>query len=229
MGDAAAAVQPARAVDLRQAEDELVGYFTGAIGVRAQNYDAFGTGDGGSFDPDGAFVDRLPSQRAAIAHCDRVTATLAQLDGWNRWILRRLYEPRRWCADLLASALNGAGVPYNLSGVASLTERAQRLAERQHATGGAPADTDREILSLLETEAVRLLKKADEDARTGKKGAHTGLTIIEIVRAQSETMRTDALTSYEVFRRIRVGGAKKAKKARGDDAAYARILAGLGK
>lgn len=158
-----------------KADDELVGYFSSAIGVKAQNFDS----SGGGFNSHEAHYGRLRAiARGDLAWFDRVGATLAALPAEHRHVLALVYRPHgapTWLADALLPPW-GSGSFVQLS--LGLPRAVLAAAERKS------GDT---VLDFL--------------VRRGRRAKDALLTSL---REDAEALRLPALAAYDVLRVARV-------------------------
>jgi hypothetical protein len=82
------------------AERELAEYFTSAIGVAAQNYDA----NGGAFDHNALHYRRLaPGHRDALRRHEALAATVRLLSTADHATLAAVYHPHSWPVPLVTA------------------------------------------------------------------------------------------------------------------------------
>lgn len=99
---------------LAAADEELTGWYTAAVGVKAQSYD--GGSGGGAFDSHEAHTGRLRAMRwlegrpGVREWYDRVAATVGELDPEHRRVLGLVYTPRAgatWLSSELSTPWGG--------------------------------------------------------------------------------------------------------------------------
>jgi hypothetical protein len=161
---------------LTKADEEISGFFTSAIGVKAQCYD---TDARGGFDGEAMASGWL---RSKIDWYDRVAATLRQLPSGDRRVLELVYEP--YGADqIVAIAL---GTPW---GHGSFVRMAST-------SGIAMGAFLKRYPSELAPQPARLLEFFEREARRGN-GA--GM-MFKRLRDECEETRRAALTAYDELR-----------------------------
>ena len=189
---------------LVSAERELTAFYVCAVALKGQNYASFSTANSCAHDWEAGFVARFPAEQKAMAERDKVARTLAYVGGWSRFVFDLAYDRRNASGvanELLAAVLTGAEVA-NLTALAPLTARAQRLADRELGAHGADDASHRAILALLEAQA-------------GK-----GAGMLTEVRLEALAIRDEALSEYAEVMADR----KAARKERDSD----RFLATMG-
>lgn len=158
-----------------KADDELVGFFSSAIGVKAQNLDS----SGGAFNSNEAHWGRLQAmQRGSLAWFERVGATIAKLTSAERRIVSLVYTPHgapTWLADALSTTWGG-GSFVRLA--ITLPRATQAAAQRSEGTT---------VLDWLSSRGRRA-----KDA------------LLISLREDAEALRIPALQAYELLRVQRV-------------------------
>ncbi len=93
-----------------KSDDELVGWFASAIGVKAQNIDASG-GDG---NPNERHYSRLRAMgRGTMARHDAVAATIGEVSSERRRVIVLVYTPHAaptWLQDALSTPWGGGSL-----------------------------------------------------------------------------------------------------------------------
>lgn len=158
-----------------KADDELVSFFSAAIGVRAQNYDS----SGGGTDPNEWHYGRLRSmQRGELARFDRIAATLRQLPSAARVVLVAVYTPHAaptWLQDALSPPWGGG----SFVALAQTTPRAALAAMNRE-----PGQT---VLDWL-----------------AQRGRRAKDPLLQSLRDDCEVSRLAALEAYEPLRVARI-------------------------
>ncbi len=166
-----------------KADDELVGWFACAIGVKAQNIDA-GGGDG---NPEERHYSRLRAMnRGTMAWYDAVSATIGQLATEHRRVIGLVYTPHAaptWLQDALATPWGGG----NLVQLSTTLPRATTAAQAR-----APGQT------VLDWLAARGRRAKDP--------------LLASLREDAEALRMSALTAYDPLRIDRVKREEVAKR-----------------
>lgn len=109
-----------------QAETELAGFFTSALGVAAQSYDGFG---GKEHDTNDAHLRlRNDGYRRALQQHAQVECTLALVPFAIRETLRAVYEPHGWSGFLALAFPHRFG---SFVGLAIKTDRARERCGKQ--------------------------------------------------------------------------------------------------
>jgi hypothetical protein len=214
---------------LLRANDELVDYFTAAIGVRAQNMAADPKGSDGE-GLEGLLIREIDNaerdhKRTGVVHptkiekYDSIRATLAATHAGARRILEMVYTP--WGAPgLLAIALTPGGEDDALAfgsyvRLALTMPRTKRTYAKQFP--GKPEPSQDELLAFLTFEAG----KGDVSA-----------SFFQALRKDCDEPRMDALRVYDEQRRlrrpseIRAAEARARRKKKSDDANFHRELRG---
>lgn len=170
-----------------KADDELVGYFSAAIGVRAQSYEP----STAAFDPGRPHEARLKALAGGgMRWFDAVGGTLALLDVDYRRVLSAVYRPHAW-PTWLADALStpwGGGTFVALVGT---LPRAALAAQSR--------DVGVTVLDWL--------------AKRGKTAKDALLTSL---REDGEALRMPALVAYDALRIARIKAAQVAERAAGE-------------
>lgn len=223
---------------LLRANDELVDYFTSALGVRAQNMAADPTGGDGD-GLEGLLVREidqanLHDRRTSIAKYDAVRSTLAATEPGARRILELVYTPfgtgftppkrkapkarfeQDEAPDFLATALtpnegNGSYVRLALTMSRTIDTYTKRYPDKD-------APTPAMLLMFLQFEAGR-----GEDSAS----------FFKALREDCESPRMQALRAYDEHRRVRRPAevkddeARAARKAKNEYAYFMRQLRGV--
>lgn len=213
---------------LAASDAELVGFFTAAVGVRAQQYE----GSGGAFSSSETHTSRLKAMRwlapgtppSAMVVRDRVASSLSMLSPAHRSVLVAVYTPHAWHAVAvvaLASPWGGGSLVL----LASTLPRASEVARKRKV--GRP----HRLANLLKTlghedESERERPEADEVLGWLLSLAVSDETtqLIGRLRKDAEALRMSALEAYEVVRRARVEAEgvefrarKEARRRRGEE------------
>lgn len=168
-----------------KADDELVGYFSAAIGVKAQSYEP----STAAFDPGRPHEARLRAlSGGGMRWFDAVGATLGQLEIDHRRVLAAVYAPHAW-PTWLADALSTPWGGGSFVGLAGGLPRAALAARTRE--GG---------LTVLDWLAKR--------GKTAKDALMTSL------REDCEALRLPALVAYDAFRIVRIKDGQVAERDR---------------
>ncbi len=166
-----------------KADDELVGWFACAIGVKAQNIDANGS-DG---NPEERHYSRLRAMnRGTMAWYDAVAATIGKLTPEHRQVIALVYTPHAaptWLQDALSTPWGGG----SLVQLAATLQRAQTAAHAR-----VPGQTVVDWLTA--------------------RGRRAKDPLLAALREDAEALRVAALTAYDPLRVDRVKREETAKR-----------------
>lgn len=208
-----------------KADDELVGFFSAAIGVRAQNLDS----NGGAFNSHDAHEGRLKAMAwltgrvGAREWFDRVGSTLVQLPLEHRRLVVLVYTPHgapTWLADALSTPWGGGSFVQ----LACALPRATLAAADRH--GGAIAWPKRGVVRAQPRDGQTVLDWLVARGRRAKDA------LLSSLREDGEALRMPALAAYEQLRIERVKAeqiVERDTKAARERANEDRYLKWLGK
>lgn len=178
-----------------KSDDELTGWFSAAIGCKAQSYDS----DGGGTDPNEQHYARLRSMaRGTMRWFDRVGDTVRLLPLAERRVLVLVYTPHSW-PTWLQDALTTPWGGGNFVALAATTPRAANAAGKAGATsvhhwlvsrgrGGANERESKEMRDLF-----RRLKDDCEALRVPALAAYEALRVDRVKREQAAERQAKSL------------------------------------
>lgn len=195
-----------------KADDELVGWFSAAIGVKAQNLDS----NGGAFNSHDAHEGRLKAMAWLSGHVgscewfDRVAKTIARLEPGHRTVLVTVYTPHAaptWLQDALSPPWGGGSFVQ----LACALPRAS-LAARDRVDGRTVGDW---LATQGRGGATALLKHLKEDSealRMPVLAAYEALRIARIKAEQVEERRLKGVREEKNAKRyLELCGVKRSK------------------
>jgi hypothetical protein len=191
------------------ADAELAEYFTSAIGVRAQCYDAGGSSAYNPTRGDDELVAQL--ERADVQRHDVVALTLAQLLPAEQRVLELVYAPRS-APTWLADALSPVGWRGSYVALAATLPRGGEALRKRHPSAVICPGA---ILTFLQGQG-----RGAADALLGK------------LRADCAAIHGKALAAYDVVRIERVRGQTtrlRAERKAAESARLARLDEELGR
>lgn len=201
-----------------KADDELVGFFSAALGVKAQNLDS----SGGAFNSHEAHWGRLQAmQRGQLAWYDAVAATLGQLPALHRRVLVVVYSPHAaptWLQDALSTPWGGGSfVALATAQPRALTAAAERNGE-SIAWDSTPKDAGPVSQRPVRYGVVRKSYKGGETVLDWliRRGRGASENLLKSLREDCEALRMPALAAYEELRKARVKAKLVADKERAD-------------
>lgn len=167
-----------------KSDEELTGFFTAALGVKAQSYQGNG---GGAFDSAALHDQRLKAMRAGgMAWFDRVGRTLAQMPPLTRELLTTVYTPHAWptwLADALSTPWGGGSfvlVAASLPRAATAAQRETGVLEWMLSRGRGGA-SDGEAKSL-----TALFRNLRDDAEALRMPAIAMYDLLRVARCKAE-------------------------------------------
>ena len=177
------------------ADAELAGFFTSAIGLKGQSYDANG---GGAFNSNSLHDARIRALDAgSVPWFDRVEATFMRLPANSQRVLALVYTPHgwpTWLADALSTPWGGgsfvalaAGLPRAVAAAGGGSPLVW-LASRGR--GGA---NERESKAM--TDLYRRLRQDCEDLRLGALALYDVVRVERIKRSQAAEREEKAAIS----------------------------------
>lgn len=184
-----------------KADDELVGWFSAAIGVKAQSYEASTS----AFDPGRPHEARLRALASGgMSWFDRIAATLAQLTPEHRRIIALVYTPHAaptWLQDALSPPWGGGSFVQ----IATALPRATVAAQDRHRDVTWP-ERRRGVVRVQPQDGRTVL---DWLVARGRRAKDVLLTSL---REDAEALRMPAIAAYDVLRIARIKAEQVADK-----------------
>lgn len=155
-----------------EADEEICGFFTSSVGIKAQNYEG---GNGATFDSNAMHAAKLKTmgwmtkRRSDIEQHMLVEVTLMQLHAEDQRVARLVYTPHAW-PSWLASALSvpwGHGSLVALAAVHPMvTERARKQTDGSiigwMLAQGREESFWRKVKEVTERSRLHMLRRYDE-------------------------------------------------------------------